>query len=243
MPTNSRKCWADFIFSRAHINKPAHIVFMFKLIIFDLDGTLADTKEGIAETFNKVLAERGIPPVPAERIYNTIGLSVEGLFDELLRGEEHDRAEMVARYLEIYKAEALGKGRLFPGAKKTLLALKRTGLTLAIATGKRHESAELMLEKLGIRKLFATVVAADDVKNGKPAPDIAERVLELTGMQKEDALLVGDTTHDIEMGKRAGIKTCAVTYGVHSREALEKAKPDFMVDKAEEIITVAGCEK
>ncbi|MFH1224658.1 MAG: HAD-IA family hydrolase [Candidatus Diapherotrites archaeon] len=216
---------------------------MFRLVIFDLDGTLADTKEGIAKTFNKVLAERGIPAVPAERIYNTVGLSVEELFDELVESGRRGRAEMVNRYLEIYKEDALGKGRLFPGAKEALFALKRAGLTLAIATGKRHESAELMLEKLGIRKLFAAVVAVDDVENGKPAPDIAERVLELTGMRKEDALIVGDTVHDIEMGKSAGIKTCAVTYGVHSRAALEKAEPDFMADKAGEIITIAGCGK
>lgn len=202
----------------------------FKTVIFDFDGTLADTKKGIAETVNKVLAERGIPAVPEGDVYGFIGVGVEKLFAGLAKGaDERTIAGMSKRYVELYNADARGMGELFPHVKETLLALKRAGLTLAVGTSKRHKSTELMLERLGIRGLFSAVVAVDDVKNGKPAPDIAERALELTGTRNEDALLVGDTTYDIEMGRNAGIKTCAVTYGVHPRKLLEKAEPDFIL--------------
>ena len=127
---------------------------------------------------------------------------------------------------------------LFPGVRETLENLHRAGHTLAIATGRGHVSAENFCRDMGILPLLSDIVADEDVVNKKPHAEPVLVLLNRHGAKREDALVVGDTDYDIRMGKAAGVKTCGVTYGNHSRERLSAAGADFIIDDFRELLTL-----
>lgn len=205
-------------------------------LILDFDGTLADTKQSILTTVRETFAHLGLPPVDDERIEPLIGLPLSMTLGSAgaISGELVGRA--VAEYRKRYDEIAARTVALFPGVERTLEELQERNIRLAIASSKGRAALLKLVEHLGIARFFAVVAGEQDAANRKPAPDLALFVLDRLGQRPAQAMVVGDTTYDIEMGKAAGCRTCAVTYGNHTAEALRASTPDFIIPSFHEIV-------
>jgi phosphoglycolate phosphatase len=215
---------------------------MTELVIFDLDGTLVDTPRAIVETFTTVFASVGVEPPEPAAIRATIGLPLEQAFGKLLGVAPDDTVVVtcVDRYQRIFRETVLpcAAGLVFPGIADGLAALRGRGLVLAVATSKYRVNAEALLRAAGLRDRFALVVGADDVSRPKPHPETGEVVLRALGLPAADAVMVGDTTHDVLMAVAAGMRSAAVTYGVHGEGKLRAAGPTWIVHTVDELMAL-----
>lgn len=203
-----------------------------RLVIFDLDGTLTDTPSSIAWTMNAVLSENGHKAVPVEAIYPLIGLPLAEIFHRLIPPADWSNVpQYMERYLALYREAVVPRTRLYPWVVETLEELDRNGLLLTVATSKKSSTAVQICQVCQIAHHFRLVVGGDTVPRPKPNPDMVLYTLERLGVEPEEALMVGDTTHDIEMGRAAGVLTTAVTYGAQRLEQLATAAPDAVIER------------
>lgn len=211
-----------------------------RLVAFDLDGTLVDTPTGIAQTFAAVFEEFGVPSPGEAAIRRTIGLPIETAFSQLMGLAPDDAAVPVAvrTYQELFKTIVLPKAveLVFPGVAEGLAELAAEGVRMAIATSKHTPSAEALLAAAGLRPAFELVVGADQVERPKPNPDTGLLILRELGVGAAEAVMVGDTTHDLEMAHAAGMRSIAVTYGVHGAAELTAARPTWVAGTFREVV-------
>src|SRR3954468_22860504 len=204
-----------------------------RAVAFDLDGTLANSVPGICSTFSTVLTAAGHPVPTAAEIAALIGLP---LGDVMLRfAPAGDVSALVAHYRTIYTSTVVPATLLFPRAWSLLRACRAAGLELAIVTGKTTDVAEAVLRRCRIRSLFTSVVGNERASRPKPFPDLLHLALDELGVPAQQTLLVGDGTHDIEMGREAGTRTCGVAWGVHQAELLHAAGADHVVHSMAEL--------
>jgi phosphoglycolate phosphatase len=204
-----------------------------RAVAFDLDGTLADSVPGICNTFTTVLTAAGHPVPTALEIASLIGLP---LADVMLRfAPTGDVNALVTHYRAIYTATVVPATLLFPRAWSLLRACRAAGLELAIVTGKSTDVADATLRRCRIRSLFTSVVGTERAARPKPFPDLMHLALSELGVPADQTLLVGDGTHDIEMGRDAGARTCGVAWGVHQAEHLKAAGADHIVHSMAEL--------
>lgn len=200
-----------------------------KILILDFDGTLGDTVGVIVQTMQATIRELGLPARTDKECASMIGLRLIDippvLFPECnLDGEFY--AQTYRRLFHIYNTA--GAVELYPNVIETLTELKNRGLILTIASSRSKASLTNYIKDLGIEALISYVLGADDVVEGKPNPEPVNRTLEKFGFKPEEAIVVGDTVFDVDMGKNAGTKTCGVTYGNGSRESISAA--DWVID-------------
>lgn len=211
-----------------------------RLIIFDFDGTLGDTRDRIVGVMQHVLAEMHLPVADAASCAATIGLPLADCFRHLvpqLSPEGGERcAETYRRYFFSHSAELVPD--LFPHVRTLLDALGRRGIVMAIASSRTSLSLKGFVQSMGIGDCFRQVVGCEDVVACKPAPEAVLHILEANSMHPDETLVVGDMPVDILMGKAAGCHTCGVTYGNASREQLFAADPDFLVDDPRQILSL-----
>lgn len=211
-----------------------------RLVIFDFDGTLGDTKRNIVTTMQMTIAEMGLPCRSDEACASTIGLPLYGCFESLYPDTDK---EIIQQCTDIYRRifqENLQsiKPQTFPNVVETIRALKRRGLTLAIASSRNHASLVQLTQDLGIADAISYLIGADDVKNAKPNPEPVLNVLEVLGYEASETLVVGDMNVDILMGVNAGTKTCGVTYGNGTKKELEEAGADYIINSIDELIEI-----
>ncbi len=213
---------------------------MTHVAIFDLDGTLVDTPRAIVETFTAAFAAMGVQAQDASAIRATIGLPLEKAFSQLMGVPLEDGrvAQGVKQYQALFKEIVLPRARslLFPGVAEGLATLHGQGLTLAVATSKFYASADALLRAAGLRDHFSVVVGADQVAQPKPHPEIGQVVMQRLGASPERAVMVGDTTHDLLMARAAGMRSVAVTYGVHSVQELKSSDPTWIADTFDDVL-------
>lgn len=207
----------------------------YRLIVFDFDGTLADSEASIMEALRLVARDLGLPGVDFSGARRSIGLPLQRTIEMGLALEPGQVFEAVELYRKHYKEVAYDSTALFPGVKETLDRLQQNHL-LAVASSKSRQGLLAMMRHLGIIDRFSFIAGAQDVKQGKPAPDMVLLALEVLGISAEQCLVVGDTVYDIEMGHRAGADTCAVTYGNNSPEDLNSFKPTFLIDSFHDVM-------
>ncbi len=214
----------------------------FSCVIFDLDGTLADTAGAIARTMCAVVAGLGWPVPAHEAALATVGRLLEEAFRSLLPEDAWINIPgCVTAYRELYDRTVVPSTELFPGVKETLAACRSAGLRLGVATTKLTRIAETTLNHCGVLGCFDVVFGGEKASRPKPDPGLALAVLAELRCPSREALMVGDTTYDVLMGKAAGTGTCAVTYGgVHSRTKLEEAEPDYVIDRFGELRGILG---
>ena len=201
---------------------------MIKYLVFDFDGTLADTTEGILKTTEATLQRMGLPAAEASVVQQAIGLPLQGSLRAA--GVPEDRIEeAVDVYHELFYDVAPKHITIFPGVREGLELLAGKGFRMAIATSRGEPSLVSLLTEHGIRQYFEVLGTTGCVERPKPAPDLVLWVLDRFGASPEEAMVIGDTTFDIEMGSAAGCSTCAVSYGNHSVERLQTASPNHII--------------
>jgi len=211
-----------------------------RLIIFDFDGTLADTQGYIVATMHKTMRKLGLPLRPAEACAATIGLPLKGCFQQLYPGISDAEAEL---YMSTYR-HIFDENRdessvdLFPGVKETLGWLKEKGYLLSIASSRTTRTMVKMLEEKDLVSPFSLFIGVTEVQNAKPHPEPVLKTLEALEVPASEALVVGDMPVDILMGSRAGARTCGVTYGNSTRPELQEAGADYIIDSFSELKTI-----
>jgi phosphoglycolate phosphatase len=199
----------------------------YRLAVFDFDGTLVDSAFPIVAAANAALADVGLPPRPPPDVLAWVGLPLEEVLEKLAPGGPVER--LARLYREHFDRVAPGRMPLFDGVREALRSLRAAGLDLAIASGRRREGIEEILGVHGLLGEFAFVAGGACTARGKPDPEMLHLVLGRLGVAAGDAVMVGDTTWDIRMGRAAGVDTCAVTYGSHSADDLSREDPTHVV--------------
>lgn len=210
---------------------------MIKLVMFDWDGTIVDGLSLNYKIYREITKRLGkkTPESPRALANMTNGKWEELYYNLGIRSEEEIR-----KATEIY-TELFGKlkneFRLFPGIIKVLSSLKERGVKIAVISNCGKPLLMMLLEKFGLLGYFDLVISHEDTERTKPEPDQIHFCLEKLEVKPEEAIFVGDMINDIKAGKNAHLrKVIAVTYGWHTREQLEKAKPDAILDKPDEIL-------
>lgn len=206
------------------------------LLIFDLDGTLIESKWDIAHSVNLTLRDLGLPERPQEEIFGFVGDGVKKLL-RLAVGEmdEVRYAEALRVFRGHYLAHCLDRTRYYPGVDAVLAHF--TQKLKAVATNKSLEYTKVILKGLGDHH-FAHVVGGDNGFGLKPEPGMLVHILEQLEVDKHRAVLIGDSTNDINGGHNAGIRVCAVGYGMGNRERMRACNPDWFIERPEELMEI-----
>lgn len=212
-----------------------------KLIIFDFDGTLGDTRRNIVTTMQMTIKELQLPERSDDECASTIGLPLASCFEAMFPDLEEEQVQRCAdTYRRIFNENLQNiKPQAFPHVVETLSALKEQGLTLTIASSRSHASLSELTRDMGISDCISYLIGADDVKEAKPKPEPVLKTLAAMRYVACETLVVGDMAVDIQMGANAGARTCGVTWGNGTREELEEAGADFIIDKIEELYAIA----
>ena len=214
------------------------------LIIFDFDGTLGDTRQNIVETMQMTIAELHLQHRSEEECAATIGLPLFECFRTMYcEMQEEEAMKCADTYRRIF-AENLKRMKTlpFPGVQETLKKLTKEGFVLTIASSRSHASLVELTRDMGISDNISYLIGVDDVEKAKPNPEPVLKTLKAMHFDANRALVVGDMAVDILMGINAGTKTCGVTWGNGSREELEEAGADFIIDKMEEIVELTSSQ-
>jgi phosphoglycolate phosphatase len=209
------------------------------LFIFDLDGTLIDSKADIACGLNLALARMNLGSLPVSRVADFIGDGMQKLVERTLREvtgrePESDRVrECIALFSEEYGLHLLDQTKLFPRIIETLDLL--SWAEFAVLSNKPEGFCRRILEGLGIASRFRTILGGDSTDTRKPDPTGVLRAMELCEAVPSRTMMVGDSPVDIEAGKAAGTFTCGVTGGFRSKEQLEAAGCNLLINNLIEL--------
>ena len=206
----------------------------YELVIFDWDGTLMDSTGLIASCIQRSCRDMGLPVPPESQAKWVIGLgflqSVEHVAPGLARERQLELAESYRRHFVAREGEA----PLYEGITGLLAELRERGRRLAVATGKARRGLDRALASTGLAPFFEATRCADE-GFPKPHPDMVLRILEETGVEASRAVLVGDTTHDLELAANAGVDAVAVTYGAHDEAQLRERAARHYAATVEEL--------
>ena len=212
---------------------------MKKIIILDFDGTIADTRPVIINTFHRTFDALHLPQHSDEEIAATIGLPLVEAFPLLEPMNEEKAAECTATYRRIFDDVNREIGvPMFPHVADTIRSLHHRGSIITIATSRSNKSATDFIKSFKLDDIITFIIAAEDVHHAKPDAEPVTKTLSHFHLAPEDAVVVGDTHFDILMGRNAGCHTIGVTYGNGTRESLLKAGADAVVDDFAEIADI-----
>ena len=207
----------------------------YELLIFDWDGTLMDSIARIVNCFGNACADAGLPVPPESAMRHVIGLGLTEAVDVLLPETDKTlRERVVARYRERFLHIDQTAMPLFDGVRAGLEEFARRGYLLAVATGKSRRGLDRVLQETDMAALFVATRCADEALS-KPHPKMLHDLLDYTGLNPEHALMVGDTTYDLEMARTVAMDSLGVSYGVHTREMLLAHAPRACFDSFDEV--------
>jgi phosphoglycolate phosphatase len=214
---------------------------VLKALLLDLDGTLVDTPQAIVDVAQATLAALGREPAEPQIIKDTIGLPLPIALGQLLGMGPAGAADAVEIYRVLWRTHVTPRipHLLYPGVREGIAQFVQNGLRLAVVTGKAQEGADSTVDAAGLRQHVEVVLGYTAVPNPKPAPDIALLALRKLGLGPADALVVGDTTHDVEMARNAALRSIAVTYGAQSEEQLRAKAPTWVAHSFPEVVRIA----
>jgi phosphoglycolate phosphatase len=203
----------------------------YRLIVFDWDGTVIDSPAAIVECMQQASRDLGLPVPEPERASHVIGLGLHDAMKIVAPGLPGERyPEFIASYRRHFLAREESMGP-FPGMPQLLEGLSRTRL-LAIATGKSRRGLDRSLQATGLRRFFTASRCADET-TPKPHPAMLLELMQELGVEARGVLMIGDTSHDMEMARAAGVDGVAVTYGAHDESGLRACGPRGCVASVE----------
>ena len=196
----------------------------FDLIVWDWDGTLANSTGMITDAIVQAASQVGLPALDPTAASNIIGLGLRESIHALFGDIPADKAQALARQYtaNYYAGEA--EIPLFTGAKATIIELHRRGYKLAVATGKGRRGLNLALEHCGLSPYFHATKTVDECFS-KPHPQMLDELMDELVVRPERTLMIGDTSYDLQMAQNAGVPALAVTFGAQSREQLLRYNP------------------
>ncbi len=204
------------------------------LLIFDLDGTLVDTRQDLTNSVNFVRAQFGERPLELTEVMRFVGDGLHKLMERTLPTQGSPRIdEAIKIFRDHYREHCLDFSTLYDGAHEILDHFREK--KMAVISNKPDEFTLAILKGLGIEHYFKIILGGDSQPQLKPSPAPILHILKKLDVPPARAVIIGDGTTDIESGKRAGIHTCAVTYGYRSREALAAVVPEFLIDRLQRL--------
>jgi len=209
---------------------------MLDLLIFDLDGTLIDSRLDLANAVNATRRHMGMGPLENERVYTYVGNGAPVLIRRAL-GDEASQAEVdraLEYFMGYYRVHELDHTTLYPGVKESLDRLRTAGKNMAVLTNKPVRMSRAIVEGLGVGGHFFQVYGGNSFEFKKPNPIGVKALMKETGAGREDTMMVGDSSVDVLTARNAGIQCCGVTYGFQP-ETLADPAPDLLVDRMEEL--------
>ena len=208
----------------------------YSLVVFDWDGTLIDSAQTIVECIQQSARDMGLPAPEPERARHVIGL---GLQDSLRIAVPDLRVQDYREFAALYRTHFLVREdamALFPGVRELIDELSAEGRRLAVATGKSRRGLDRALAASGLGACFAASRCADET-DPKPHPAMLLELMQELAVGAEAALMVGDTSHDLEMARSARVDAVAVTYGAHPEASLRALEPRACVASIDELRT------
>lgn len=203
-------------------------------LVFDLDGTLADTAEDLVGTLNVILARENVPPVPVENAGAVVGAGARAMIERGLAlggvTVDNDRlGELFEDFLVHYGENLVERTRLYPGAREAVEALHGEGYILAVCTNKMEKHSKELLEALGVAGRFSAICGRDSFPYAKPDARHLTMTIEQAGGDPRRAVMVGDSKTDVETARNAGIPVVAVTFG-YTDAPVTTYGPDHVID-------------
>ena len=205
----------------------------FRLFLFDLDGTLIDSRADLAFSLNLALARLNMHPLPESRIVDFVGDGVQKLIERSLRettGREPESTltkDCIALFREEYGNHLLDRTRLCPGVLEALDRL--SWATFAVVSNKPEGFSRRILEALNVAERFRIILGGDSTRNPKPHPESLLKAMDVCDSIPSETVMVGDSATDIKAGKAAGVVTCGILGGFRTRENLEEAGCDLII--------------
>jgi len=219
---------------------PAGVVY--EHVVFDLDGTLIDSRADLAGAVNHVLGTLALPQQPPETLYGYVGEGARMLVQRALGPARADQLdEAVALFMAHYGAHLLDATRPYPGIVEVLTALEARAVALSVLSNKPEAMSRSILEGLGLAHRFVAIIGGNSLPSRKPDPAGLERLCALTRTPRERMLLVGDSAIDVRTARAAEVAFCGVAWGL-TPEGLAAAEPERMIEHPAELIAVVEGE-
>jgi phosphoglycolate phosphatase len=205
-------------------------------IIFDFDGTLIDSYEAITESLNSVRSAFSLAALPVDEVKEMVGHGLEHLIEKAVGPQRV--ADGVKLFRQTYAELCQRKTTILPHVKETLENLDQRGYRMAIASNKPSYFARDILKALEMEHLFAEVLGPNDVDRPKPDPEMLEIIMMRLGLAPDEVVYVGDMLVDIQVAQRAGVAVYAIPTGSATREALLAGRPDRILHRFTDLLTV-----
>ena len=206
------------------------------LLIFDLDGTLIDSRMDLVNAVNATRVHMGMPELSHERVYSYVGNGAPVLVRRAVgdRATEAEVQEALEFFLEFYREHDLDCTTLYPGVKESLARLAAAGKQMAVLTNKPLRMSQHIVAGLGVADYFLKVYGGNSFEFKKPNPIGIHTLMDITGIGAGGTLMIGDSSVDVQTARNAGVRCCGVTYGFQP-ETLADPAPDKLVDRFEEV--------
>jgi phosphoglycolate phosphatase len=217
----------------------------YQCLLFDLDGTLVDSRVDLINSINLMLAELGRRTLPDTRVITFIGEGARLLVKRALGADQDvqpsapDVDHALGIFRRHYREHLLDQTRVYPGVEQTLARLCH--IPKAVVTHKPYEFTIPLLEGVGLLSYFKVVIGGDCLPERKPSPLMLFEAASRCGAQASDCLMVGDSRIDIEAGKAANMKTCGYVPGFRGRTELVEAGVDFVIERFSELCSLVAC--
>lgn len=219
----------------------------YQCLLFDLDGTLVDSRADLANSINLMLAELGRRELPSCRVLNFVGEGARLLVERALAasGEIQPQPPEVDEALRIfrrhYREHLLDQTRVYPEVEETLAELAH--LPMAIVTNKPYDFSITLLDGIGLLPYFSVVLGGDSLPERKPSPMMLLEAARQCGVGASECLMIGDTKFDMIAGHAAGMKTCGYIPGFRGRTELAEAGADYLIERFSELQILIECAR
>lgn len=206
-----------------------------KIAIFDWDGTIVDSIDHIADSLHKAAADLGFPTLEKSAYKNIIGLGMVDALKALYPSVKDPDIESIRQaYSRYFFSKDAAPQQIFPGMTELIAGLGVRGIGRAVATGKSRRGLDAAFQSSGLEKHFDISRCADETRS-KPDPKMLEEILDFYQLAPHEAVMIGDTTYDLEMAHRISMPSIGVRWGVHDDKSLSKFSPAALVSSAAEL--------
>lgn len=212
---------------------------MIRAIVFDLDGTLLDTIDDIADSANYALEQLGYPTYDRERYKYFVGNGADVLIGRIMPEEARrlDKFQVLKNlYMDRYNSHSMDRTRPYDGIVETLEKIKSLGVEICVLSNKPDSQVKIIIEKFFGEDFFAIAAGGRENFPLKPDPALTLHILDSIGIEPADALFVGDTEVDIRTAKNVGCGPVSVTWGFRTRDELERNGAEVIIDRPEELL-------